>query len=124
MALNKWRFYVECLGKSEENLKAAINEWRRFKKIVIKQRYENEVKTQDMEWLNTRPIYFLDKIEDEKIKIEFCKKKIEYYKEIHISGKVMENEEKLLRLNGELAEMMKKHNTVLQDLNQLSEKSN
>ena len=120
MSLTKWRFYVKCLGSSEEKLKDSINEWRKFKKVVIKQKYENEIKPSDLEWLNTRPTYFLDKINDEKIKIKFCKKKIDYYREIHVNGTNHENEQKLLELNNELGSMMAKHADIL---NQLSEKS-
>ena len=86
MALEKWQEYVDRLGRAEIKLRKAINEWRKFKKLVVKQRYENSVPDKAHELFQYTPYNYLDQIQDAKTVVKFFETKIEFYMEIEKNG--------------------------------------
>ena len=107
--IDKWQFYVQKLGKAEEKLRSAIIDWRNFKKAITKKKYENYVSDRNYDLFQWTPNEMLDKINVAKVKVEFCKIKIEFYREMELNGKNQSNEEKLNRLNSKAANYMSKY---------------
>ena len=63
MALQKWQEYVDRLGRAQAKLRLAINEWRNYKRWIIKHKYENQVSAKAQEAFQFTPYYYLDEIE-------------------------------------------------------------
>ena len=116
MAVNKWQEYVEKLGRAENQLRTAINEWRRFKNFVTKQRYENTIPKKFEPYADLKPRDLLTAIDEAKIKVKFCEIKIEYYRELEKKGATVANREKRRGLEAKAAMIVKNHLNVVNNL--------
>ena len=110
---DKWRLYVERLGSAENAIKRFIKEFRLFKRKVFSQKHENECPDNCTQLFDTTPNFHLNRIHGERKKIEFCKLKIKYYKELEVNGETVNNQNMLFDINMKCKLLMKKYPTIL-----------
>ena len=104
--LEKWRFYVEKLGSAEEKLRGSIVDWRKYKKAISRQKYEERVPDLRYQMFNFTPNEMIFQINKAKIQTEFYRIKIDYYKELEQNGETLQNQAKLRQLNTKAAQYM------------------
>ena len=112
-AKNKWKLYVERLGVSENAIKRYIKDFRLFKRKVFSQKHENLCPEACTELFDTTPNFHLNRIHNERIKIQFCKLKIQYYRELELNGETIGNQNLLFDVNMKCKNLMKKHPLAL-----------
>ena len=116
MAAMKWKEYVERLGRAENQVKKAINEWRNYKTFIQKQRYEAAVAEKNLQYLDVTPRELLERIKEAKIKVKFCELKIQYYREIETKGVTMKNKKLRESLNAKAAAIVHDYHDLISDL--------
>ena len=98
MENKKWQEYISRLGTCENQIRLAIRDFREYKKLVFKHRYENERSPYLRRIFQENPNEILDRIDRLKRKIQFCKLKINYYRIICTDGETFDNRVELLNI--------------------------
>ena len=93
----KWEEYITRLGQCEAQIRIAIREFRAYKKLIFKHKYEQDRSPYLKRIFEASPNDLLDKIEQLQKKIEFCKLKINYYKTVVTEGETFDNRLELAR---------------------------
>ena len=106
MTKHKWAEYVNRLGRCEDALRLAIKDYRDYKKMVFKHKYENERSPYLRRIFDASPNTLLDKIDELNVKIKFCKLKVEYYRTITKEGETIENRISLVQIATKCSKML------------------
>ena len=106
MAKQKWTEYVNRLGRCEDALRIAIKDFREYKKMIFKHKYENERSPYLRRIFDASPNKLLDKIDELNQKIKFCKLKINYYRTVTRDGETMQNRAELVATSLKCSKML------------------
>ena len=109
MSKVKWTEYVNRLGRCEDSLRIAIKDFREYKKLLYKHKYETERSPQLRRIFDASPNTLLDKIDELNIKIEFCKLKINYYRIITKEGETVNNRTQLVNIASDCTKMLNRY---------------